>query len=181
MSRIKAFITKNNISVSQFADSCIIPRPTVSQLLNGRNKKVSDEILTKIHNAYPNLSISWLLFGEGTMNSNDVEAIEDNQSSDAVENQKFPMGIDDNELFRNLSGFNLGVERENSDLSSSSLAQLQLDGVPNNNSLNNSQKNSEAESVQKSSTAIDNERKKVVNIIVFYSDNSFEYFKPVIK
>ena len=30
---------------SQFADKCRIPRPTLSQILNGRNKKISEEII----------------------------------------------------------------------------------------------------------------------------------------
>lgn len=67
VSRLKQFITFLNIPVTQFADSCNIARPTLSQLLNGRNKKVSDEFIGKIHDAYPTLSIIWLLFGEGEM------------------------------------------------------------------------------------------------------------------
>lgn len=56
-----------NIGISQFADSCMIPRPTMSQILNGRNKKISDDLITKVHVAYPDLSISWLMFNEGPM------------------------------------------------------------------------------------------------------------------
>ena len=55
------------IAISQFADNCQIPRPTMSQILNGRNKKISDELISKIHAAYPELSILWLMFGEGEM------------------------------------------------------------------------------------------------------------------
>ena len=39
------------IAISQFADNCQIPRPTMSQILNGRNKKISDELISKIHAA----------------------------------------------------------------------------------------------------------------------------------
>lgn len=67
VSRLKQYLDANQISVTQFADECSIPRPTGSQLLAGRNKKVSDEIIGKIHAAYPNLSIVWLMFGEGNM------------------------------------------------------------------------------------------------------------------
>ena len=31
------------------------------------NKKISDEIIAKIHSIYPNLSVLWLMFGEGNM------------------------------------------------------------------------------------------------------------------
>lgn len=70
VSRLKQYLDARQISVTQFADECSIPRPTASQLLAGRNKKVSDEIIGKIHNKYPDLSIVWLMFGEGDMVTN---------------------------------------------------------------------------------------------------------------
>jgi transcriptional regulator with XRE-family HTH domain len=67
VTRLKKFLEDAGISNSQFADTCDIPRPTLSQLLNGRNKKVSDEVISKIHRAYPTLNIMWLMFGDGEM------------------------------------------------------------------------------------------------------------------
>ena len=67
VSRLKRFLQQSGIANSQFADNCEIPRPTLSQLLNGRNKKVSDEVIAKIHRAYPHLNIMWLMFGDGDM------------------------------------------------------------------------------------------------------------------
>ncbi len=95
VSRIKLFLSQNGIANSQFADTCEIPRPTLSQLLNGRNKKVSDEVLTKIHNAYPALNMMWLMFGDGNMfvpneNSGDFamapQPVENNAKSMMPEN-----------------------------------------------------------------------------------------------
>lgn len=57
VTRLRQFMEYRQIPISQFADTCNIPRPTLSQLLNGRNKKVSDELITKIHDAYPSLSV----------------------------------------------------------------------------------------------------------------------------
>lgn len=65
--RLKTFIEKKGLSYSQFADTCGIPRPSLSQLLTGRNKKISDLLVGQIHNMFPELSIVWLLFGEGPM------------------------------------------------------------------------------------------------------------------
>ena len=67
VNRLKLFMDINKIAISQFADTCNIPRPTMSQILNGRNKKISDELISKIHIAYPHLSVLWLMFGEGEM------------------------------------------------------------------------------------------------------------------
>lgn len=67
VNRLKFFMDSRKLTISQFADTCGIPRPTMSQLMNGRNKRISDEIINKIHNGYPSLSILWLMFGEGEM------------------------------------------------------------------------------------------------------------------
>lgn len=63
--RLKFFIDKQGISFSQFADRCGIPRPSFSQMMSGRNKKVSNIMLGQIHEGFPSLSLNWLLFGEG--------------------------------------------------------------------------------------------------------------------
>ena len=38
--RLKGFIQSQGLTNSQFADNCGIPRPSLSQLLGGRNKKI---------------------------------------------------------------------------------------------------------------------------------------------
>ena len=48
VSRLKFFLEKEHISNSVFADNCKIARPTLSQLLTGRNKKVSDEQVAEV-------------------------------------------------------------------------------------------------------------------------------------
>ncbi|MDE7402603.1 MAG: helix-turn-helix domain-containing protein [Muribaculaceae bacterium] len=65
--RLKGFIEHLGLSYSVFADECGVPRPSLSQILSGRNKKISDVLIRQIHQAFPELSISWLLFGEGNM------------------------------------------------------------------------------------------------------------------
>lgn len=71
-SRIKRFMEHEQLTNSQFADKCRIPRPTLSQILNGRNKKISDELIGKLHESFPHLSILWLMFGEGDMISAEI-------------------------------------------------------------------------------------------------------------
>ncbi|MBD5307983.1 MAG: hypothetical protein HDS15_01700, partial [Bacteroides sp.] len=80
VSRLKDFIRYLGIQVTQFADNCSIPRPSMSQLLNGRNKKVSNELIGKIHSAYPQLSVLWLMFGQGNM------LVEEKKQSSAAQN-----------------------------------------------------------------------------------------------
>lgn len=67
VSRLKQFVATTGLSSTQFADTAGIPRPTLSQILNGRNKKISNELIAKLHENFPNLNITWLLFGEGSI------------------------------------------------------------------------------------------------------------------
>lgn len=67
VTRIKVFLQSMGIANSAFADVCGIPRPSLSQMLNGRNRKVSNEVIDKIHAAYPELNMMWLMFGDGDM------------------------------------------------------------------------------------------------------------------
>lgn len=71
--RLKLFLEYADLTSSQFADKCGIARPTLSQILTGRNKKISDVLIGQIHYAFPNMSILWLLFGEGEMMTHDSD------------------------------------------------------------------------------------------------------------
>lgn len=66
LTRLNNFMQKQRMSSSQFADAIGIPRPSMSQILNGRNKKISNEFIEKLHQAFPALDMMWLLFGEET-------------------------------------------------------------------------------------------------------------------
>ena len=86
VSRIKLFLQKMGISTSAFADVCGIPRPSFSQLLNGRNKKVSNEVIDKIHVAYPELNMMWLMFGDGEMLGPNAKSLTDDGDAQLAEN-----------------------------------------------------------------------------------------------
>lgn len=83
--RLKHFVEESGLNSSQFADRCDIPRPSFSQILNGRNKKVSNIILDKIHKAFPRLSMMWLVFGEGSMYTGPDGDNHDGERSDGAE------------------------------------------------------------------------------------------------
>ncbi len=83
--RLKLFFEFRGLSYSQFADSCGIPRPTLSQIISGRNKKISNKLVGQIHAAYPSLSVMWLLFGEGDMMVNDTYEVVEHRELDASE------------------------------------------------------------------------------------------------
>ncbi len=158
VSRLKTFISHLNIPVTQFADLCKIPRPTLSQLLNGRNKKVSDELIRKLHSEYPQLNITWLLFGEGDMLTD--------------KNIKFsePQNISQIDFFEHQS-----IEHEAND------GTLNFgEDFSENASEKSEEQNHDVEvPLKPSSIAFDTDKsKRIVNIIIYYNDNSFESFIP---
>ena len=55
-----------NISPAQLADDLGVQRSGISHILNGRNKPSLD-FVQKLIRLYPDISMQWLLFGEGPM------------------------------------------------------------------------------------------------------------------
>lgn len=174
VSRLKDFREHLNLSVTQFADLCNIPRPTMSQLLSGRNKKVSDELLRKFHQQFPQLNLMWLLFGEGDMlasgnfetsepqNSPSEPEIQietsDSQPIDSQLDFRLPFGNSDAENFETETTAFPGIE-------SRRIFPVKEPSDPEKPQPTTISFNSDSE-------------KKIVNIIVYYNDNSFESFVP---
>lgn len=64
--RLKQFLSAENITQSQFADSIKVVRASVSHVLSGRNNP-SYDFIKAIMSTYPQLNIEWLIFGKGRM------------------------------------------------------------------------------------------------------------------
>ncbi len=64
--RIALVLKAKNISPSVLADDLGVQRSGISHILNGRNKP-SLEFIQKLIKLYPDISIQWILFGEGPM------------------------------------------------------------------------------------------------------------------
>ena len=239
VSRLKYFMDSSGLTISQFADTCNIPRPTMSQLISGRNKRISNEIFDKIHNGFPNLSILWLMFGEGQMLVNEnieisepQNAILDNdvvaeraddervgslQSSLFASSESFQSGNEDEHPSKNAgSGTNFAEDVGKAFISDKAEQPRQAvyfsedvpskantdDVVPSSNPYSeipsqtppphsNQQfqqsgqqssfrsPNHETAHVEAHRVSIaPDSHKKITNIVVFYSDNSFQSFLP---
>lgn len=178
VSRLKLFLNQNGISNSQFADTCGIPRPTLSQLLNGRNKKVSDEIIAKIHASYPSLSIMWLMFGDGDMfvpNAN-TEIVSKTQVD---ENTDF--GGSDESVLENGKSAQQAIlfdDDHDEDFIDVQSAQKAAPLSASNVSKTLETLAKTARQTERVSGNADSAPRRVVSIMVFYSDNSFETFVP---
>ena len=232
VNRLKYYMDYAQVTISQFADRCGIPRPTMSQLINGRNKRISDEVISKIHNAFPDLSVLWLMFGEGDMttnanietsepqivakgaslphqtadlqqhnsqNANNEACAQETPSSETFENLLFETPQD--EPFRiNASQIEDSAPKDNI-LFETSPACNDQPGAPHNppqtipaqaDNLHDitrtlganiapppaSSSQAETSSEDKRISISPDAHKKITNIVVFYSDNSFQSFLP---
>lgn len=160
--RLKYFMESEGISSTQFADKAGIPRPSLSQILSGRNRKISDIIITQIHNAFPNLSVSWLLFGEGDMMVI-PRVLKDAESELNLGVAEFedpvPYG-QQQQKYQNLSELNTLKEAVDS-------------------TVNQQFTTAKSMSLQTAQIAKNQEKvRKIVSITVFFDDNSFETFTP---
>ena len=165
--RLKLFIDSINIPTTQFADMCDIPRPSFSQLLSGRNQKVSDVIIRKIHKAYPDLSVMWLMFGEGTMLHSEQKPIEitktesDKTSPETQKNQESSNSVQTSIGYSNVNGLTQAQNPHNSSIfqqleENKKILELQL----------------QIEKMQKNP-------RRVAQITVYYDDSTFETFIPM--
>ena len=64
--RLEQFLSAENISQAQFADTIEVARASVSHVLAGRNKPGYD-FIKSISEHYPKLSLDWLINGKGKM------------------------------------------------------------------------------------------------------------------
>lgn len=164
ITRLNLFLSKKGISPTVFADSCGIPRPSASQLLSGRNQKVSDAIISKIHSAYPDLNIVWLMFGEGVM-----ENVQEDTS--LANNPKIP--VDENSGNEILTTYDQ-TEYKNANLKG--LTQPQTDiNLSINQQLEDNKKILE---LQLQIEKMRQNPRRVTQITVYYDDSTFETFIP---
>src|SRR5690625_3434055 len=67
--RLKKIMEYYNLTASAFSDEIDFNRSTISHLLSGRNKPSLDFVL-KVLNRFPEVTISWFLYGKGDFTSN---------------------------------------------------------------------------------------------------------------
>lgn len=186
-SRLKNYIMSLGLVNSEFADRAGIPRPTLSQLLTGRNKSVNDAFIKKIHEAFPTLNIAWLLFNEGNMvidSKIQFSEAQNDENPDSLDSQNAQYQDNTNSIQQNLFGQNL--ESENLEQLSNSNFNNQEPNLATTRSKDTSsipmpEVVSSQKHVASDMTLQVEQPKRVSSIMVFYSDNSFEIFKPTTK
>jgi len=64
--RLEQFLSAENISQAQFAETIGVARASISHILAGRNKPGYD-FISSLMLHYPRLNVDWLFFGKGKM------------------------------------------------------------------------------------------------------------------
>lgn len=149
--RLKLYVEHTGLMAAQFAETINMPRSSFSQLMNGRNKTITDATIKKIHDAFPELSISWLLFGEGEMlvtTSGEKQAQQELNFD--CESKKFTP------IPTRMSKYEQEME-----VNASNITHSDTPTIP-----------------QMAEIPVVKVEKKIAKIMVFYDDNSFECFIP---
>ncbi len=165
--RLKLFIDSINVPTTQMADLCDIPRPSFSQLLSGRNQKVSDVLIGKIHKTYPDLSVMWLMFGEGPMLNSEREAAERTM---AEEGEQTPNNASDTPESRNSGQSSPGYSNLN--------ALTQPQTSDNSHIIQQLEENKKLLELQLQIEKMQKNPRRVTKITVFYDDLTYETFVP---
>lgn len=169
--RLKLYMDSIGVPSSQFADSCEIPRPSFSQLLSGRNQKVSDVLIKKIHSAYPDLSVMWLIFGEGDMTV----------SSDKSEESDKSYGLNESEYSDRKNASEIS-EKSTTDKVSDGYSNLKGLNIPadevKNSILQQLEDNKKILELQLQIENLQKNPRRVAQITVYYDDSTFETFIP---
>lgn len=152
--RIEQIMAREGLKAGEFADSINVAQATISQILRGRNMPSTD-ILLRLHQRYPDISLDWLLTGEGEMS--------ENNKSNETTSPTAEMGNDDYPLFA-----------ENPKKTS------ERTSLPENRkeiALEKGQ-NSTKEIVHQEIIYKERPPRKITEIRIFFDDNTYETFKP---
>jgi transcriptional regulator with XRE-family HTH domain len=174
VTRLKLFMDYTKLPSSQFADLAQIPRPTLSQIMNGRNKKISNELITKLHEAFPQLNVLWLMFGDG-----DMVFDENIEFSEALNEPNLFNAKEQPALDQDITNID-NTENNNSISTSSTSPTIKRtdadEAFMNTNQKSDPQQEEIGSNIKQ--TLIADKTKKIASIMVFYTDNSFENFIP---
>ena len=163
--RLKSYIEYRGFLASQFADAVGMPRSSFSQLMSGRNKSINDATIVKIHAAFPDLSIQWLLFGEGDMLTNGIElapisSVCNEPSSQELQQPQLSI-FGESEIFEAVQVDERPYAQENAPKKPAN----DVPAVPKM-------------PVEVPMAALKQRDRKIVKVVVFYDDNTYEAFVP---
>lgn len=155
--QINEILKRENITASDFSQKTGIQRSAVSHLQNNRNK-VSLDVVTRIHTAFPHISLYWLLDGTGDYYVEDKEKNSIPSQSQEIPSSKTPEKTAEISQSERVSSVVKPIETLSSGVSSLSKTE---ELVPVLGDKTDNKKGTE---------------RKVVEIKVFYDDGTYENY-----
>ncbi|MBN1769316.1 MAG: helix-turn-helix transcriptional regulator [Prolixibacteraceae bacterium] len=153
--RIVEFIEKEGISAAEFADNIGVQRSSVSHVLNGRNNP-GFSFIQKILETYPGLNSRWLMTGNGSMYDDSVQketsAKNVSKHANSVQTDLFSTGASERKMH---------AEKE---AKTTEMPDLTAVSAP--------------EKIIKNATDELPKPKKVLKVLIFYDDHTFDDFRP---
>jgi len=165
--RLLQLLDLEQITPSKFADIIGVQRSSVSHVISGRNKP-SFDFLQKTLKAFPGLNASWLMLGEGTMYE---------QMGRKVSGNLFDAPED-------LPEDSIAVENEDTDAGNEQISQSQApsneDPVESQHAESPAESKDEAipEATKEVLAQTSIQTKQVVQVMVFYEDDTFRTYSP---
>ncbi len=150
--RILQFLNMNNISATKLADRIGVQRSSISHILSGRNKP-SYDFITRFLKVYTEINAEWLLMGKGDMIKKDNSVKE----SEKIEHDLFSHTEIKNDI-KSKNGKNINKDKEG-----------------NGNRLADTDEKPSEDTVRKIKFTNVN---KLVRVLLFYEDDTFEEFHP---
>lgn len=167
--RLQQFISAENITQSEFADSISVARASVSHVLAGRNNPGYD-FIKNISSKYPNLNLDWLINGKGKMYKSSAPEI----PSEPVKltRGKNTDSIFSDELFEDEDIFADGSEK----ISLKPVGKSEAVETVRNAGLTEAKEDSSTVRLQAVSVEKNTEfkPKSITRIVVFYDDGTFQ-------
>ena len=168
------------LSQQDFATKLNISPASLSSIFTGRTNPTNNHVMA-IHRAFPNVNISWLMFGEGSMLVDEgiSHTVPDSDSSDFdVENQ-----INKNaESELNVNTVNVPNSLYNSQAEAPRVDSISgfNAGVVSPGGYNNSSMRANMEYMNRA-RIMERKERKIKEIRVFYDDGTYESFAPTNK
>ena len=166
--RLVQLLDLEQLSPSKFSDIIGVQRSSVSHIVSGRNKP-SYDFLQKTLKAFPGLNADWLILGEGTMYDKMGRDVSGNLFDPAVVpvEASFPGDISKVDRLTDLMDDSKPTGNDSKLTGQESALGESSDQV---------QAPSEAEDTHKA--AVQASGRKIVQVMVFYEDDTFRSFGP---
>jgi len=137
------------LNAGAFAESIGVAQATISQILRGRNMPSTD-VLLRLHQRYPNISLDWLLTGKGSLEENYE------MNNDSSSDFDYPLFAENP----------LNVSKESSDSENRKDFALEKGNI------------GIKEIVKQEVIYKERPPRKITEIRIFFDDNTYETFRP---